>query len=73
VSVSLVKVRDAVADLFFRVVATEVEVDKFEMNFGRSVNRTGLAMEHREMKTSRKPPKILVCGCVGGNAVYLLK
>lgn len=73
VSISLVRVRDAAGNLFFRVVATEVEVDKFKTYSGGSVGRTGLAVGHREIKTARKPPKILVCGCVGGNAVYLVK
>lgn len=71
--ISLVKVRHAVGDLFFRAVATEVEVDKFEMYFGGSVDNTELTLGYREMKTSRKTPEILVCGCVDGNAVYLLK
>lgn len=70
---SLVKVRDAMGDLFFKSGSHRAEVDKLEMYFGGSVNNTGLAMGHREMMTSRKTPKILVCGCVDGNAVYLLK
>lgn len=63
-SISLVRVRDAAGNLFFRVVATEVEVDKFKAYSGGSVGRTGLAVGHREIKTARKPKDscLWLCG-----------
>lgn len=71
VSISLVRVRDAAGNLFFRVVATEVEVDKFK-TYSEAASVDWIGRGTQGNKDSKKTPKICLWLC-GGNAVYLVK
>lgn len=51
----------------------EIEVDTFWIYFGGGISKTRFAVEHKGKKDIRKDPKILVCNCVDGNAIYFLK
>lgn len=52
-------------DLFSRMVATEIEVDKLGVYFGGRISRTGLAVGHKGKDDIKNDPEILVCHLCG--------
>lgn len=62
--ISLVSAGDDV-DLFSRMVATEIEVDKLGVYFGGRINRTGLAVGRKGKDDIKNDPEILVCQLCG--------